>query len=80
MRIPCGIIDYSLVSVRPPTAEVVGDGNAKTLATSVHNDRHFVARTIRDPRTLNKKVFTLSDELSKNDIFAIVERLTGKLI
>jgi hypothetical protein len=79
-RIPSGKLDYSFLSIAPPSATVYGDGNAKNLLTDIRDIGNFVARIVKDPRTLNKRIFTWSDELSQNDTFSIVERLTGETV
>lgn len=78
-RVPSGKLDYSLLFVEPH-AEVFGDGTALNLLTDLRDIGKFVASIVQDPRTLNKKVFTWSDELSQNDTFAIVERLTNEQV
>ncbi|KAI1625073.1 isoflavone reductase family protein [Exophiala viscosa] len=60
--------------------KLYGDGNAPNLLTDLRDIGPFVARIIRDPRTLNKKVFTWSDELSQNEIYALAEKLSGESI
>lgn len=40
----------------------------------------FVARIIKDERTLNKKVFTYSDLLSQNEIISIMEKASGEKV
>ncbi|OAG36731.1 hypothetical protein AYO21_09115 [Fonsecaea monophora] len=57
-----------------------GDGSAPNLLTDLRDIGRFVARIIKDPRTLNKKVFTWSDELSQNEIYAVAENLSGETI
>ncbi|KAJ7819091.1 hypothetical protein B0H14DRAFT_2837632 [Mycena olivaceomarginata] len=50
------------------------------LLTDIRDIGPFVARIIKDPRTLNKFVFTYSDFLSKNEIFALMEEMSGEKI
>ncbi|KAK7883446.1 hypothetical protein LTR67_011196 [Exophiala xenobiotica] len=56
------------------------DGSAPNLLTDLRDIGRFVARIIKDPRTLNKKIFTWSDELSQNEIYALAEKLSGENI
>jgi len=60
--------------------KVYGNGNAPNLLTDLRDIGPWVARIIKDPRTLNKKVFTWSDELSQNEINALVEKISGEKI
>jgi uncharacterized protein YbjT (DUF2867 family) len=80
-RVPSSKVDYALF---PGTAEMstklIGDGNAKNLLTDLRDVGRLVARIVKDPRTLNKKVVTWSDELSQNEIFEVVEKLSGETI
>lgn len=77
--VPSGRLDYSLLFAEP-VAAIYGDGNAPNLLTDIRDIGSFVARIIKDPRTLNKKVFTWGDELTQNEIVAIVEKVTGKTV
>ena len=63
---------------RPP--KLYGSGNAKTILTDKRDVGRFTARIIKDPRTLNKKIFTWSDALSQNEIFALVEEIGGEKV
>lgn len=56
------------------------DGTAPNLLTDLRDIGNWVARIIKDPRTLNQKVFAWSDELSQNAIFALVEQLSGEKV
>lgn len=57
-----------------------GDGNAANILTDLRDIGRFVARIIVDDRTINKYVYTWSDVLSENEIFDIVEELSGEKI
>ncbi|KAF2793857.1 NAD(P)-binding protein [Melanomma pulvis-pyrius CBS 109.77] len=76
-RLSSGKLDYACVL---PKNEVYGDGEAKTLLTDKRDIGRFVARIVRDGRTLNKKVFTHSDFLSQNEIIALLEAKSGEKI
>lgn len=78
-RVPSGKLDYALFKGMTHT-EIIGDGEAKNLLTDLRDIGRFVARIVKDPRTLNKKVVTWSDELSQNEIFKLVEKLTGETV
>jgi hypothetical protein len=76
-RVPSGQLDYASVV---PNTTVYGDGDAPNLLTDKRDMGRFVARIIKDDRTLNKKVFTHSDALSQKQILEIVEKATGEKI
>lgn len=59
---------------------IYGDGNAPNLMTDLRDIGRFVSRIIKDPRTLNQKVFTYSDEITQHEILAMAERLSGEKI
>ena len=74
-RLPSGRSDYAALV---PITNIYGDGTAPNLLTDEQDVGRFVSRIIKDERTLNKKVFTYSDELSSNQIFDIMERVSGE--
>lgn len=76
-RVPSGRFDYAMFL---DINEVIGDGEAKTLMTDKRDIGRFVARIIKDPRTLNQKVFTWSDEISQNEILNMIEKKTGEKV
>ena len=75
--VPSGKFDYAQLS---PLRQVVGTGDVKTLLTDKRDIGRFVARIIQDPRTLNHKVFTWSDEISQNEILRLIEAKTGEKV
>lgn len=76
-KLTSGKVDH--VHIYGPN-QVFGDGNDLNLVTDLRDVGRFVARIIKDPRTLNKKVFTWSDELSQNQIYDLMEKLSGEKI
>ncbi|KAJ6605406.1 hypothetical protein DFH09DRAFT_1422533 [Mycena vulgaris] len=50
------------------------------MITDLRDIGPFVVRIIKDPRTLNKSVFTYSDLISENEIFALMEEMSGEVI
>ncbi|KAJ7286377.1 hypothetical protein C8J57DRAFT_1664428 [Mycena rebaudengoi] len=64
----------------PPRPDIHAGGNTPTMLTDLRDVGPFVARIIKDPRTLNKYVVTYSDVLSENEIFAIMEEMSGEVI
>lgn len=76
-RLPSGRIDDMVIR----TDNVIyGDGDAPNLLTDARDIGRFVTRIVKDPRTLNQKIVTYSDELSQKDIYKIAERLSGETI
>ncbi|KAL3479221.1 hypothetical protein BJX99DRAFT_268638 [Aspergillus californicus] len=74
--LPSGKTDYAIMS--PDKAVIHGDGNAPTILTDLRDIGRFVARIIADERTLDKYVFTAGEVLSENEVFQIVEELSGE--
>ena len=77
-KVPSGCFDYAIVT--PYSNTIIGDGDAPTLLTHRRDVGRFTARIIKDERTLNKFVYTCGDLLSQNDIFALVEDVTGERV
>jgi hypothetical protein len=76
-RVPSGKVDYALFWMDAP---LYGDGKAKNLLTDKRDIGRFLARIIKDERTINKRVFAYSDALSQNEIFTLMEKLSGEKI
>ncbi|KAF2101288.1 NAD(P)-binding protein [Rhizodiscina lignyota] len=77
LALPSGKSDYVMLA---PNANLFGDGNAPNLLTHLPDIGKFVAEIVKDPRTLNKRVVTWSDELSQNQIFDMMEDVSGEKI
>ncbi|OJJ62817.1 hypothetical protein ASPSYDRAFT_171979 [Aspergillus sydowii CBS 593.65] len=75
--LPSGRIDYALMMAE---AVIHGGGNAPNLLTDLRDIGRFVARIVADDRTLNRYVYTWSDVLSENEIFDLVEEVSGEKI
>ncbi|KAF7342395.1 Glycoside hydrolase [Mycena venus] len=76
--LPSGRVDYASAFI--PKVEIHAGGTAPTMLTDLRDIGNFVALIIKDPRTLNKFVCTYSDALSENEIFAMMEELSGEKI
>lgn len=74
-RVPSGRLDYALVL---PLNELVAGGDAKNLLTDKRDIGTFVARILRDPRTINQKVICWGEEISQNEIVRVVEEKSGE--
>ncbi|KAJ7676845.1 hypothetical protein DFH06DRAFT_1466225 [Mycena polygramma] len=75
--VPSGRLDYASLMQKNT---IHAGGTAPTMLTDLRDIGPFVARIIKDPRTLNRAVFTYSDVLSENEIFEIVEEMTGEKV
>ncbi|KAF9886755.1 hypothetical protein FE257_011132 [Aspergillus nanangensis] len=76
-RVPSGRVDYAMMM---PKATIHAGGNAPNILTDLRDIGRFVARIIEDDRTLNKYIYTWSDVLSENEIFDIVQQVSGEEI
>ncbi|KAJ7769312.1 hypothetical protein B0H16DRAFT_1517440 [Mycena metata] len=76
--LPSGRVDYAAIT--KPYVKVHCDGKAPNVLIDLRDIGPFVARIIKDPRTLNKSVLAYGDVLSENEIFGIMERLSGEKI
>ncbi|KAI3557898.1 isoflavone reductase [Colletotrichum abscissum] len=74
-RLPSGRID----SATPlPVNFIAGDGSTLSALTDVRDVGRFTARIIADPRTINKMVFVYGDILSQNQIFNMLDEMSGE--
>ncbi|KAJ6575850.1 hypothetical protein B0H10DRAFT_2236693 [Mycena sp. CBHHK59/15] len=73
-----GRVDYA--SFAKSKVEIHGDGTMPTMLTDLRDIGRFVARIIKDGRTLNTSVVTYSDVLSEHEIFALMEEMSGEVI
>ncbi|PGH27621.1 hypothetical protein AJ80_00634 [Polytolypa hystricis UAMH7299] len=74
-RVPSGKFDSAIFI---PMNEVYAGGTVKNMLMHRKDVGRFAARVIKDPRTLNKRVYAYGDLLSQNEINAIVEEKTGE--
>ena len=74
--VPSGKFNYA--NLIKKDNEIFGDGNAKNLLGDKRDIGPWVARIIKDPRTLNQKVITYSDTISQNEIRDLIEEKTGE--
>ncbi|PYI30387.1 NAD(P)-binding protein [Aspergillus indologenus CBS 114.80] len=73
--VPSGRLSYA---IPVPSTIIHGDGTAPTILTALGDIGRFVARIVADPRTRNRAVYTCSAVLSENEIFGIVEDVSGE--
>lgn len=57
---------------------IPGDGTVKSAMTDKSDIGRWVARIIADPRTLNKSVFAYNEVWTLNDIYDLMEKLSGE--
>jgi hypothetical protein len=74
-QVPSGRLDYALVL---PLNEIIAGGDAKNLLTDKRDIGTFVARILRDPRTINQKVICWGEEISQNEVVRVVEEKSGE--
>ncbi|KAH6855724.1 hypothetical protein B0I37DRAFT_350875 [Chaetomium sp. MPI-CAGE-AT-0009] len=76
-RLPSGRIDYALMPGEP---EITGDGNTPSALTDIGDIGRYTARIIADPRTLNHMVFAYSVLYTQNQVYDLIEKLSGEKI
>lgn len=76
-RLPSGKTDYAIVV---PENTAAGDGNVPSAFTDIRDVGQYVARIISDPRTLNKMVFAYDEVATTNQIYELLEKLSGEKI
>ncbi|KAJ0309355.1 hypothetical protein Brms1b_009144 [Colletotrichum noveboracense] len=74
-RLPSGRID----SATPlPVNFIAGDGNTTSALTDVRDVGKITARIIADPRTINKMVLVYGAVLSQNQVFNMLDKMSGE--
>lgn len=58
--------------------EIVGEGDKPTAMTDLRDIGRYVARIITDDRTLNKMVFAYNTVMSQNQIYDLMEKISGE--
>lgn len=75
--VPSGRTKHAL-SGHAELQEIPGDGNVPSALGSLRDVGLYVAKVIADPRTLNKKVLAYTDVLTANQVYDIMEDLSGE--
>jgi hypothetical protein len=75
--LPSGRVDYAFMG---EANTIYGTGDAKNLMIDKRDMGRFVARIIKDSRTLNRRVCLHADVLSQHEIQAIMEEKSGEKI
>ncbi|KAJ9255217.1 hypothetical protein DTO195F2_6292 [Paecilomyces variotii] len=76
-RLASGKIDYAMTMSND---EIIGDGNTPSALTDLRDIGHYVAKIISDERTLNKMVFAYDVVLTQNEIYDMLEKISGEQI
>lgn len=76
-ELPSGRIDYAVGVANQGTP---GDGNVRSALTDLRDVGKYVARVIKDDRTLNAMVFVYNELWSANQIHDVLEKLSGETI
>jgi hypothetical protein len=76
-RLPSGRIDYVLPATQPD--QPIGlNGNVPSALADIRDVGRYVARIIADPRTLNKKVHVYNEVYTRNQVYDLLEKLSGE--
>ncbi|KAL4805968.1 hypothetical protein BDV18DRAFT_140237 [Aspergillus unguis] len=76
-RLESGKVDYAMTAANN---EIVGDGSTPLALTDLRDVGRYVARIIADERTLNKMVFAYNEVLTQNQIYGLLEEISGEEI
>lgn len=76
-RLPSGRVDYAMTSGND---EIIGDGNVTTALTDLRDIGRYLALIIKDPRTLNKKVYAYNLTSTQNEIYSLMEEISEEKI
>ncbi|KAH6953493.1 hypothetical protein DER45DRAFT_587019 [Fusarium avenaceum] len=76
-RLPSGRLDHAL-PMYPSETRLGMDGNVPSALADIRDVGRYVARVIADPRTLNKRVHIYNEVLTRNQVYDIVEKLSGE--
>ncbi|KAF7367929.1 Glycoside hydrolase [Mycena sanguinolenta] len=76
--LPSGRVDYAILN--PPSINIHAGGTAPNMLVDLRDLGRLVARIIKDPRTLNHFVAAYGDVLSQNEIFSVMEEVSGEKI
>ncbi|KAL2013598.1 hypothetical protein VTN00DRAFT_1123 [Thermoascus crustaceus] len=76
-RLASGKIDYAMTMAND---EIIGDGNARNALTDLRDIGRYIARIIVDDRTVNKMVFAYNEVMTQNEIYDLLEKISGEKI
>ncbi|RSL59612.1 hypothetical protein CEP51_013894 [Fusarium floridanum] len=76
-RLPSGRLDHALPSTQPE--QVIGaDGLVPSALVDIRDVGRYVAKIVADPRTLNKRVHVYNEVFTRNEVYDLVEELSGE--
>jgi uncharacterized protein YbjT (DUF2867 family) len=76
-NLPSGKIDYA---INMPDEPIAGNGEQVSALTNLADIGGYVARVIKDERTLNKQVLVYNEMWSQNQVYDLLEKLSGEKI
>jgi hypothetical protein len=76
-ELPSGKINYAVAIA---TQSIPGNGNVLSALTDLRDVGKYVARVIKDERTLNAMVFVYNELWTSNRVYDVVERLSGEKV
>lgn len=76
-RLPSGKVDYATPM---PFNTLIGDGNTPSALTDVREIGKYVAKIIVDERTVNKYVLIYNEVWKPNDVYDLVEKMSGEKV
>lgn len=75
--LPSGKIDYA---VGIPNATIPGDGEVPSALTDLRDIGRYVARIVKDERTVDKYVLIYNEMWTPNQIYSAFEKMSGEKI
>ncbi|CAG8417245.1 unnamed protein product [Penicillium salamii] len=75
-RLPSGRLDY-LRAAGQPSQPIGLDGNLPSALADIRDVGRYVANIIADPRTLNKKVHVFNEVHTQNEVYDLLESVSG---
>lgn len=74
-RLESGKLDYAMTAANN---EIIGEGNTPMALTDLRDIGRWVSRIISDDRTLNKMVFAYDTVMTQNQIYSLLEEISGE--
>ncbi|KAK1656699.1 hypothetical protein BDP55DRAFT_568815 [Colletotrichum godetiae] len=74
-KLPSGRVDYAAMET---SDGIAGDGNVRFALTDIRDIGNYVVRIINDPRTLNRMVLAYNEVMTRNQLYDLVEDLSGE--
>lgn len=74
-RVPSGKVDYVAVGL---AEEIVGKGNVPSALIDLRDVGRYVAKIIIDEQTLNRMVFAYNTVMTQNQVYDLIEEMSGE--